>query len=71
MFENANQNPACNQSKYYQPQPEANDPFGQSTQAMFDGFEKVSEASKKTGEQKPAGQSEPEMDEKEMKQFEQ
>ena len=38
---------------------------------MFDGFEKVSEASKKTGEQKPAGSADPEMDEKEMKQFEQ
>ena len=33
---------------------------------MFDGFEKVSEASKKTQEQKPGG-TDDKMDEKEMK----
>ena len=44
MFENANQVPPETQSKYFQPQQQASDPFGQSTQAMFDGFEKVSEA---------------------------
>ena len=66
MFENANQVPPETQSKYFQPQQQANDPFGQSTQAMFDGFEKVSEAQKKTPEQKPAS-GDPKMDEKEMK----